>query len=454
MLKAQGCSLREISRLLKLSRNTVRRILRAADDRDVPEPAPCDAQTLSAIEDAFKRARGNVVLVQRMLANEGRHVSYSTLTRWVRDAELRSPPRRSGEYRHEPGAEAQHDTSPHRVTIAGKLITAQCAALVLAYSRRLFVQYYPNFTRFEAKHFLLEAARFMDGTCRLCVIDNTSVMVADGTGADAVMAPEMVAFGRTLGFRFEAHAVNHPDRKGRIERPFYYVETNFLPDRSFSSYKDLNSQVLAWCQDVANRKSKRSLGRMSPEEAYVLEKPHLQPLPRVLPPVYEVSDRSVDLYGYIAVDTNRYSVPERFVMRTVTVYKYPDDIRIYRKGTEIAHHPRLIGQRDARHTLPGHHTIPVRRSRGPAVEEQLLADAHPALGSYSAAFKQRGRGRGARAQRRLLEMQRTYPFAPFIAAVEEALHYGMFDLGRLEKLILKRVQGDFFALDAEVDDDA
>jgi hypothetical protein len=60
---------------------------------------------------------------------------------------------------------------------------------VLAYSRRLSVQHYSKFTRFEAKHFLLEAARFMDGTCPVCVIDNTSVMVADGTGADAVIAP-------------------------------------------------------------------------------------------------------------------------------------------------------------------------------------------------------------------------------------------------------------------------
>jgi hypothetical protein len=30
---------------------------------------------------------------------------------------------------------------------------------------------------------------------------------------------------------------------------------------------------------------------MSPEAAYVLEKPHLQPLPRLLPPVYEVLER-------------------------------------------------------------------------------------------------------------------------------------------------------------------
>jgi hypothetical protein len=127
----------------------------------------------------------------------------------------------------------------------------------VAFSRRLFVQYYPRFTRFEAKHFLLKAACFMDGTCPLCIIDNTSVMVAAGAGAEAVIAPEMAAFARTLGFGFHAHRVGHPDRKGRIERPFAYVESNFLPSRSFA---DLNRQVLAWCSDVANSKQKRALG--------------------------------------------------------------------------------------------------------------------------------------------------------------------------------------------------
>jgi hypothetical protein len=38
----------------------------------------------------------------------------------------------------------------------------------------------------------------MDGVCPLCVIDNTSVMLAAGAGAQALFAPEMVAFARTL----------------------------------------------------------------------------------------------------------------------------------------------------------------------------------------------------------------------------------------------------------------
>jgi transposase len=453
LLRSQGQSLREISRLLRLSRNAVRRILREKDGERTPSP-PCDAATLARLEEAFRRARGNGVRVKELLASEiGLNVPYSTLTRWIREAQLRDPPRRSGEYHQAPGEEMQHDTSPHRMMLSGKAVSAQCAGLTLAYSRRLFVQYYPRFTRFEAKHFLLEGVRFNDGSCPLCIIDNTSVLVVAGSGPEAVIAPEMTAFARALGFGFRAHHIEHPDRKGRIERPFAWVERNFLAGRSFVDFDDLNRQALTWCREVANQKVKRVLG-MSPEAAYVLEKPHLKPLPRVLPPVYEVLERVVDLYGYISVDTNRYSVPERLVGRAVSVHKHSAEIVIYHRGSEIARHPRLVGQRAARHTLPGHHPTPTRASRGPALEEQLLSGGHASLERYAAALKQRAYGRGVRALRRLLELKRTYPSGPFLAAIEQALRFGLFDLQRLETLILKQVAGDFFNLDSERDEDA
>ena len=453
-LQTQGHSLREISRLLRLSRNTVRRILREPDGI-IAEAAPCDEATLVRVKAAFEQARGNVVRVRELLADDGLEVSYSSLTRWVREAGLRSPPRRIGEYEFVPGQEMQHDTSPHRVTFAntGKLVTIQCAGLVLAYSRRLFIQYYPRFTRFEAKAFLLEAAHFMAGVCPVCVIDNTSVLLAAGSGTDAVIAPEMAAFARTLGFRFRAHRVGNPERKGRIERSFAYVETNFLAGRAFEDFDDLNRQALAWCREVANRKPKAALG-MSPDAAYVIEQPHLTPLPGALPPVYELLERIVDLHGYVSVDTNRYSVPERFVGKSVAVYKHPTEIRVRRKDTTIAVHRRLIAERDVKSTLPGHHTIPLRQGRGTAAEEALLGGHHPSLDRYAAALKRHSHGYGRRPLRRLIEMKRTYPAGPFIAAIEQALHYGLFDLGRLEDLILKQVAGDFFALNTGKDDDA
>ena len=64
-----------------------------------------------------------------------------------------------------------------------------------------------------------------------------------------------------------------------------------------------------------------------------------------------------------------------------------------------------------------------------------------------AALKQRAPGRGVGKLRRLLELQRTYPREPFLAAVAQALRYGLFDLSRLERLILEQVAGDFFDLD-------
>jgi orotate phosphoribosyltransferase-like protein len=72
-LQAKGHSLREISRSLALSRNTVRRILRQPN-RTVDEAAPCDEATLARLKAAFERARGNVVRVQELLADDGLEV--------------------------------------------------------------------------------------------------------------------------------------------------------------------------------------------------------------------------------------------------------------------------------------------------------------------------------------------------------------------------------------------
>jgi len=60
----------------------VRRILRQPVG-NVAETPPCDEATLGRLKAAFARARGNVVRVRELLADDGLEVSYSTLTRWA-----------------------------------------------------------------------------------------------------------------------------------------------------------------------------------------------------------------------------------------------------------------------------------------------------------------------------------------------------------------------------------
>jgi len=215
-LYQQGVPIRQISQILKLSRTTVRRVIRGKWQERTRRESPYE-EISPLLPEVFKIAKGNVIRVQEILQDQyGRGVPYSTLTRIVRGLDLREDniKHRAGTYEFGPGQEMQHDTSPHVVLLGGNQVKAQCAGLVLAYSRKLFIQYYPAFTRFEARVFLDEAFQFMDGTCPRCIIDNTSVLVAHGSGPDAEIAPEMERFGQIFGVTFLPHVIGDADRKG------------------------------------------------------------------------------------------------------------------------------------------------------------------------------------------------------------------------------------------------
>jgi hypothetical protein len=258
----------------------------------------------------------------------------------------------------------------------------------------------------------------------------------------------MVRFGEIFSVRFVPHLVGDADRSARIERSFWYVQSNFLAGRTFSDWHDLNGQAIQWCTTVANQKVKRSLG-MSPEAAYLMEKPYLTPLPPYIPPVYQTFSRTVDTEGYVAVDTNRYSVPERLTGREVEVHKLWDRVEVFAKNQKVADHPRLMDKRETRVTAAGHHE-PLHRVRtynGPSAEERNLTGQHGWLDAFVAELRKRSSGRGVRSLRRLLDLKRTYPPEAFEKATIEALHYGLFDLARLEQMILSHVAGDFFSED-------
>jgi transposase len=445
----KGVSLREVSRILKVSRNTVRSVIKKGS---APESARESkyVKHLPEIKELFRECRGNVVRVREEL--ESRYsivIPYQTLTWVIRKHEIgkKKKNKRAGEYVFEPGEEMQHDTSPHDLKLGGVKITAQCASLVLAYSRKIYVQYYPRFTRFECKVFLAKAFSFMDGACGKCIIDNSHVIVASGVGPDAIITPEMEHFGQIYKTKYEPHWLNDPNRKGRVERPFHYIENNFIPGRTFNDWQDLNQQAEDWCRNTSNQKYKRSLG-MSPDAAYIIEKPALRPLPPFTPPVYQSCYRGVDIQGYVQLETNRYSVPHKLVGAKLEVQKHWDKVLVYDKQKMVAEHKRIIDKKETRTTLPGHHP-PLNREKshqGPSKEELLLSGKNETLDRYVKNLKKRSRGRGVLNLRRLLNLRRTYPHGPFMAGIGKALTYGLYDLTRLEKIILDNIAGDFFDL--------
>jgi len=146
------------------------------------------------------------------------------------------------------------------------------------------------------------------------------------------------------------------------------------------------------------------------------------------------------------VDTNRYSAPEKFIGEEVEVHKLWERIEVFHKNRKVADHLRLMDKRETRVTASGHHS-PLYRQRaheGPSVEEKHLTGHTDWLDRFVQELKKRSAGRGINSLRRLLELKRTYPPQAFEKAVLEALHFGLYDLARLERIILTHVAGDYF----------
>jgi hypothetical protein len=375
--------------------------------------------------------------------------SYQALTAFCRRHGITTPPppQPAGQYHFQPGEELQHDTSPHQVEIAGKLCPAQTASAVLCYSHLLFFQMYPRFQRFECKVFLTEALRYFGGSPRQRImIDNTHVVVLHGTGKEMVPVPEMAAFAERFGFRFEAHERGDVNRSARVERPFSFIEHNFLAGRKFSNWQDLNQQARVWCDQV-NSTYKKHIHAV-PRELFALEQVHLKSLPVWIPEVYRLHQRMVDVEGYVSLHTNRYSVPVAWIGRQVEIRESKDKLEIQLDIRNLVTHDRIPAEQYQRITLSAH-----RPPRGqglnrhdPLPEEQAILRALPEMADYVAALKQHSRKLMVLVLRQLLRFVREYPREPLLAAVREAARYGLYDLDRLERMILRRVQRDFFLL--------
>ena len=447
-LHGQGMKLRQIAKALQVSRQAVRKVIRS-NSSEVPsilrsERAQPHRQRLLEL---YASCNGNLVRVHEELVSEGAELSYQALTAFCRRHGIGQVEKKpAGQYDFEPGEEMQHDTSPHHAVLGGKRRNMQTASAVLCYSRMLFFQCFPTFQRFDCKVFLTDAHRFFGGAAGRVMIDNTHVVVLRGTGREMVPVPEMAAFANRFGFRFVAHEIGDSNRSGRVERPFHFIEHNFLAGRTFADWDDLNRQARAWC-DRVNGTYKKHIHAV-PRELFAVERVRLKALPAWIPEVYRLHQRLVDVEGYVSLHTNRYSVPASWIGRRVEVRETKDKIEIQLDARNLIVHTRIAEAQGQRVTLTEH-----RPPRGKGIkradshpEEKAILSAAPEIAGYVAALKQRSRKLVILALRQLLRMMREYPREAVLAAVEEAARYGLYDLDRLERMILRRIARDYFLL--------
>jgi len=125
LLHQEGHSVREIARLLSLSRNTVRTIIVQGGTPPKPQPR---ADKLALDEELLRRlyqqCQGRMARVhEKLVEEEGVQVTYPTLTRRLRELGISNPQKpRCDRVPDEPGLEMQHDTSLYHIELGGRRV--------------------------------------------------------------------------------------------------------------------------------------------------------------------------------------------------------------------------------------------------------------------------------------------------------------------------------------------
>lgn len=195
------------------------------------------------------------------------------------------------------------------------------------------------------------------------------------------------AFRGTLGIKVVLCKPNDPEAKGLVERAHRYLETSFLPGRSFADPADFNAQLASWLPR-ANARVHRRIG-CRPTERIEADRAAMLALPPVAPATGWCYRTRLPRDHYVRLDANDYSVHPGVIGRIVQVSADLERVRVLCEGRVVADHRRCWARHQSL-TDPAHARAAEALREGRTrlhvdraeveVERRVLADYDRALG--------------------------------------------------------------------------
>jgi transposase len=178
-----------------------------------------------------------------------------------------------------------------------------------------------------------------------------------------------------------------PEAKGLVERANGYLETSFLPGRTFTSAADFNAQLGEWLAMV-NTRNRRALG-CAPADRIAADRAAMLTLPPVAPATGWRTSGRLARDHYVRLDSNDYSVHPAVIGRRIELVADLARVRVFCDGRTVADHERAWARHqtisDPEHVaaaklLRGKRIGLVRPAPQPEVEIRCLADYDELLG--------------------------------------------------------------------------
>jgi transposase len=443
-----GASLRRLARELSLARETVQGVVRRWQAGRAGQGKPTRVRRPSLV-DPFEGAIRQLLLrypditITRVY-EELRGLGFAGKLTIVRERvlQLRPEPMRQPVQRFEtpPGAQAQMDYSSYDIdfTEEGRR-RVHLFSYLLGYSRRQYLRFVEAQDLATTLREHVRAFEHLGGVAACCLYDNMKVVVQRHTDEGPLYNPRFLAFATHYGFRPAACQPRRPQTKGKVERPFWYAESNLLNGRTFRGLGHLNEVTAWWLQNVADVRVHRET-RQRPIDRHAEERPHLIALPQTPYDVATVAYRVVNVEGFVAYQQNYYSVPFRHIGQALAVRVTEAELVVYGPHLEeVARHrllPRGVAGQRCEHRSH-------RPSSDPRQHEAALRERYAELGPEAVSFldgllQQQRQGRHQAGK--VLALLGSYARADLLAALERAARFGAYSLAAVERILAVQAQ--------------
>jgi len=449
----EGTPMRRIAVELRISRYLVKRIIlehqkgrtEGMAHPDLPTPSESRGSILDGhvpfIQDLLTRWPSITALrVHEELRGRGFGGKYTIVKDLVR--RLRPEFRRVPVVRFESGKgqQAQMDYATYEIdfTEEGRR-RVNLFSYILGYSRRQYLRFVESqdFETTTREH--VRAFQHLSGVAATCLYDNMKVVVARYEGDEPIYNTRFLAFATHYGYKVWACRRRRPQTKGKCERPFRYVEGNFLNGRSFRNFEHLNECLTKWLAETADVRLHRETKRR-PIDLYTEEQPYLIPLPQKPYDTAEVLYRMVNAEGMVAYRQNFYSVPWRYLGQALPLRITEEELIVYSRNLEVlARHPLLPRTTTGQRSESPQHRPQEDSKQREAHLRQRFAELGPAAGRFLEGLLKTHRMGKDQAQR-VLTLLETYRKADLISALERAARFGAFSLRSVERILAAQAQ--------------
>jgi len=389
-LRQLGHGKKTVSRILKVSRNTVRRYWEEETKAEAPPPiyaAPwAEAVEWKVVSEAISRGQSLSDYWEEYTATLGpahvlKFIPYITFWREYRRRYPKVDLIMHKNY--QPGLRMEADYKGRETSFGfidrktGEWIQLELFGAALCFSQLFYAEATETQTQCDWLLATQGCFRYFGGVTETVGMDNATVSVKKAHFYDPDVNPEYWKFSEHFDFAPIPTGPGEPTHKAVIENLlgvfWRWVRPRFRR-RTFFSKAEVNRFIVDMCNEF-NGRTQKKYGSSRRERFNAGEKEKLKPLPETAYEIAEWQKAKLHPDCHVQVKWNFYSAPYTLRPKELDVRVSPSFVEIFHNLERVALHPRFPDNQRGRYSTDDKHLPPAQQAMREYTPQKVMDDA-------------------------------------------------------------------------------